>query len=156
MEFVCDVTSTKITVCDSFTRNETVFSKCCLFTRELMSFKGVYQFDGEIRIIPLDRHFARGLSDCLSKVISGEDNEITKLLMNDYISLINKKFAYKFNMKDGSEKLVVIKPLSENRVSIESDANNMVLKRPNLLFMLKCLCKKAVSLEVMHLAEIRA
>lgn len=59
-------------------------------------------------------------------------------------------------MKDGSEKLVVIKPLSEFRVSIESDANNIVLKRPNLLFMLKCLCKKAESLEVMHLAEIRA
>lgn len=156
MEFVCDVTSTKITVCDSFTRYETVFSRCCLFPRELLTFKGVYKIDDEIKIIPLDRHFARGLADCLSKVIAGEDDEITKLLLNDYISLVNKKFAYKFNMQDGSEKLVVIKPLSEFRVSVESDANNIVLKRPNLLFMLKCLCKKAESLEVMHLAEIKA
>lgn len=156
MEFVCDVTSTKITICDSFTRNETVFSRCCLFPRELLIFKGVYQIDDEIKIIPLDRHFARGLAACLSKVIAGEDDEITKLLLNDYISLVNKKFAYKFIMQDGSEKLVVIKPLSEFRVSVESDANNIVLKRPNLLFMLKCICKKAESLEVMQLAEIRA
>lgn len=156
MEFVCDVTSTKIVVCDSFTRYETMFSKCCLFTRELLTFKGVYQIDDEMKIIPLDRHFARGLADCLSKVIAGEDDEITKLLLNDYISLVNKKFAYKFSMQDGSEKLVVIKPLSEFRVSVEADANNIVLKRPNLLFMLKCICKKAESLEVMQLAEIKA
>ena len=156
MEFVCDVTSTKIVVCDSFMRNETAFSKCCLFPRELLTFKGVYQIDDEIKIIPLDRYFARGLADCLSKVIAGEDDEITKLLLNDYISLVNKKFAYKFSMQDGSEKLVVIKPLSEFRVSVEAEANNMVLKRPNLLFMLKCICKKAESLEVMSLAEIRA
>lgn len=156
MEFVCDVTSTKIVVCDSFTRNETMFSRCCLFPRELLTFKGVYQIDDEVQIIPLDRHFARGLADCLSKVIAWEDDEVTKLLLNDYISLVNKKFAYKFNMQDGSEKLVVIKPLSEFRVSVESDANNIVLKRPNLLFMLKCLCKKAESLEVMSLAEIKA
>lgn len=156
MEFVCDVTSTKIVVCDSFTRYETMFSKCCLFQRELLTFKGVYQIGDEVQIIPLDRHFARGLADCLSKVIAGEDDEITKLLLNDYISLVNKKFAYKFNMQDGSEKLVVIKPLSEFRVSVEADASNIVLKRPNLLFMLKCLCKKAESLDVMQLAEIKA
>ena len=156
MEFVCNVTDTKITVCDSFTRNETVFSRCCLFPRELLTFKGVYQIDDELKIIALDRHFARGLADCLSALITGETDEFTQLLLNDYISLINKKFAYKFNMKDGSKKLVVIKPLGEFRMSVETDTGNTVLKRPNLLFMLKCLCKKAENIEVMQLAEIRA